>query len=168
MTFELPAWAVWLQALGPAITGVATVTIAGVVARITFMQSRTARERLVLDLFKDRLAILTQVDHAIRLVMGPGRPSDDVPLRLLHEARGQARFLFGPEVEQHIKSLIKDVSELALAADMMEARRAGDDQGTQDWTRLRHDTMLRLSEASDTLAKLMDPYAKFTQRLPGR
>lgn len=168
MDAELHGWAYLLMAAGPAITGLATVVIAGIVAWITFAQSKTAREKLVLDLFKDRVSVLTKVDNALRLVMGPGRPVDNEPFSLLHEARGEAHFLFGEEVEQHIKSLLDDVISLGLAADMLRARREGDDDGRQDWPQVRHDAMIRVSEGASKLAELMAPYTKFTQRLPGQ
>lgn len=151
-----------------AVTAWMTLATALFVAWIAYQQWRTARQKLAVDLFERRAAVYDKVVDAATKVIGPGRPVDDQPFRLLHTARSEAQFLFGPEVSDFIRSLIKAVANLGLAHTMMEAeRQTGKAEGDEnDYPKLNHDSILVVGSAEQELAELLTKYAGFTEGLP--
>ena len=141
----------------------ATPCIAIAVAVVAWRQWETARQKLMLDLFKDRLEIYQKVLSAIRLIEGPGRPEDAEPFILLHEAKDEAQFLYGPEVADYIKQLIRAAAELNRACTEYDA---GNPKG-EDLAQIMYDTSIYLSAAREHLPKQLQPYLRMNQRLPG-
>ena len=160
----MPQIPVWLQFL----SSLATLLVAGAVAYVAWRQWRTAREKLVLDLFEKRLAVYEKVMEAAQKVRGPGRPADNEPFRLLHSARAEAEFLFGPEISEYIRQLIEHTANLGLAHTMMEAQRQGQSADGRDYPQLAHDTLLAIVQAETTMPRLLRPYLSMAQTLPGK
>ena len=73
----------------------AAVAILGVL--IAYFQWRTAHQRVVLDLFDRRLRIFELAGNACASIISSGKDTVEA-LRQLHEAKGNARFLFGDDV----------------------------------------------------------------------
>jgi hypothetical protein len=164
----LPDWAQWLAVFAPVITGIVTAAVAIAVAIVAYGQWRTARVKLALDLFERRVAVYDKVVQAVAKVMGPGRPVDDTPLRLLHTAKSEAQFLFGPEVGDFIQRIIAAVANLGLAHTMMEAEHnSGKAPGDQSkYPQLNFVSIMIVGEAEKNLAALLAGYVGFTEGLP--
>ena len=147
--------------------GAVSVLTAIFVALIGFFQWRTAREKLVLDLFKDRLAVYSKVREAIRKIMGPGYAKDNEVFVLLHEARDEAQFLFGDDVELYLRELLRHAANTNLARDMMEAQRTGAAAPDgQDYPKLWHDSMMAIDAATRDFPKLLSRYMRMAQAMP--
>ena len=166
----LLATAAELPALAQLAASFLTALIAMVVAGITYQQWRTAHTKVALDLFASRLAVYEKVMQALRLVIGPGRPVDNEPLKLLHEARSQAQFLFQSEVAAYIQTLIGDVATMGLCHQMMEAAQQGLEAVGDDrnWPELNMQVSLHFFEAEKDLPRLMAPYTLMGNTLPGK
>ena len=161
MRSSLPDWAQWIQAMGPVVTAAATVAIGAIVAFVAWRQWQTAREKLALDLFEDRIAVYSKVLSAIRLIERPGRSEGKNPNVLLREARDEAQFLFGPEVTEYVRRLISAAANLGLATSKHKAR-----DEAQDWPEMMYENMDYLSESRHYLPILLSPYMRMNQRLP--
>lgn len=160
MTIDLNWIVPVAQSVGPVVTGGSAVAAAIIVSRISARQAKTAQEKLVLDLFKDRSAVLAKVEEALMPIIGAGRPEGRESFRLLHEARAQSRFLFGPEVSNFIGQLIATVARLGWATSLMEA---GKVQEGADLPQVSHDSLMEVSAAPEALANLMARYMTFGQ-----
>jgi hypothetical protein len=161
-TVVLPDLVIWLQALGPIVTGMASVAIASLVAWIAWGQSRTAQDKLALDLFERRASVLAKVQQATHLIMGPGYPVDREPFLLLHQARAEAQFLFDHEVGSHIGQLIVAIMKLGLSHTMI-----ADKDRSQDWHTMNGDNLLIVEAGVRTMTELMAPYMQFTHKVRG-
>src|SRR5262245_57090208 len=85
--------------------------IAALGALIAYFQWRTAHQRIVLDMFDRRLQVFETAAEACGSIISSGKPSMDA-LRKLHQARGNARFLFGDDVNSYLKDRIADCAFL--------------------------------------------------------
>lgn len=159
----LPAWVQVLSAL-------ATPAIALGAGAIAFGQWRTARTKLVLDLFEKRVAVYSAVNEAIRLVIGPGHPETNEPFNLLHRARDSSEYLFGPEVSAFIKAVIIDLANVRMAHHYIAAGQAADVQaGTgKSWATVSAESLVAFSNAGVEMQKLLIPYLKLEHTVPGR
>ena len=108
---------VWLQV----VTGFAAPITAAFVAWIAFQQWRTASTKLSLDLYEKRYAIYQKTADALWTVNRDGGCKMNDSFNMLVTARGEARFLFGPEVERYIDRLLDVVVVVQGAEEMMEA-----------------------------------------------
>lgn len=150
-----------------ATTTLISLLVAGFVAWISYKQAKTAREKLVLDLFKDRLAVYAKITEAIRKIQGPGYPVDHEPFSLLHAAKNEATFLFGDEVVDYIKGVLEQAANAGLAHTMMEAQNAGKAPDGTDYPLMMRDASLTLLAVERELPALLAPYMRMAQKLPG-
>lgn len=102
MTASLPLWGLWLQALGP-------TCVAGAVAFIAWRQWKTAKEKLTLDLFKERFDIYIQIADAVELSRWEKTAAIDACERIF-AAKRRCRFLFGDDVT----SIVDEIAGLAF------------------------------------------------------
>ncbi|MBY3027599.1 hypothetical protein HF265_00495 [Rhizobium leguminosarum] len=93
----MPIWIQVLQAL-------LTPAIAIGVGVIAYMQWRTAHQKVVLDLFARRIAIVEMVETAVDSIYENKEFGDDTE-KLLHDCVRRARYLFGADVMEYLKSL---------------------------------------------------------------
>jgi hypothetical protein len=164
----LPDWVQYWAALGPTIAAGTTALIGVFLAIVAWRQWRTARERLVLDLFRDRLAVYSKVIEAMHRVIGPGRAVDNEPYLLLHAARDEAQFLFRREVPEYIEGLLIHVANLGLAHNMMEAQRNGNPPDGTDYPKLSYDSMMAVISVPNAFPALLSRYLNMSQTLPGK
>ena len=75
----------------------ALLLVGGFGAWIAFQQWRTARDKLRLDLFERRSAVVQALREFLRDVTPNGQPTADATIAF-HEAIEQGRFLFGDEL----------------------------------------------------------------------
>lgn len=99
----VPAWIQILQAL-------LTPVIAIGVGIIAFMQWRTAHQKVVLDLFDRRLAVVNEVNGAVNYAISENGNlvATNAAMRL-YECEEKALFLFGSEVLNNIEKIRLDV-----------------------------------------------------------
>ena len=101
----LPVWAQWIQALGPVAISLVTVIIAVAVGVIAYRQWKTAREKLVLDLFERRFTLYVAAKVGVDQVLRDGSARDNDGIRNIAVVRSEAIFLFGDEVLEYFRKL---------------------------------------------------------------
>jgi hypothetical protein len=147
----LPDWIVYLQALGPLLIGVA-------VAIVAFLQWRTAKRKLALDLFDKRFAWYSAVkDHLyVPLNDGPD-PAREAFLAFVRLA-DEAYFLFGPEIQARLNPIHDLAMALSVIQVSMRENRAND----------RAEALERYVPMAvslrDDLPRLLAPYMKMDQK----
>jgi hypothetical protein len=85
-----------------------TAFIAAVVAAIAFLQWKTAREKVLLDLFAKRFAVYDELCSVVGRHICCG--IDQTPLFEFKRAASRAKFLFGSEVETFLEERWEDLS----------------------------------------------------------
>jgi hypothetical protein len=118
MNNNLPAWAQWVQALGPVASAIATVIIGAIVAYIAWRQARTAREKLVLDLFDRRFAWYFSVRESLLKPLDADRATVSaafVSLMRLHE---EGKFLFNDSVLEGFPPALDDLMAWSIALEI--------------------------------------------------
>lgn len=90
-------------------SGYATTLISALVLIVAFMQWRTAHQKVVLDLFERRLALIEAAREAAKLVVIENG-GDFVPAhKIAVDAAIRSRFLFGPEIVKLLVEFQGDV-----------------------------------------------------------
>ncbi len=84
--------------------GLNQVSIAREQARLAKSNSRSAQQKLILDLFDKRWNIVTELREAVADVMTTGAVSLDASQKF-HLAANRASFLFGPEVTTYLATI---------------------------------------------------------------
>lgn len=123
MATQLPDWALWLQALAPAISGAITALVAVAVGYISYRQWRTAREKLVLDLFERRFGIFQLAKGAVETSFHH-RATDQSAFSRISQAHAEASFLFGIEVVDYLDTIKDAVFVLASSGWTVDHDRA--------------------------------------------
>src|ERR1700685_2416974 len=90
--------------------GLNQVNIAREQARFAKTNSRSAQQKLVLDLFDKRWSIVTELREAIAEVLTTGKVSHDAN-RKFYLAADRAGFLFGPEVTAYLGKIRASLSK---------------------------------------------------------
>lgn len=153
----IPNWIVVMQAL-------LTPAIAAAVAVIGFLQWRTAHQKVMIDVFDRRIAVIREVDDAIlHALAGQGNMAGYDATRRIWAAYGDAIYLFGPEVGQLISNIRDNVSRYAAALRRLENPRYSAEQREQaaeQEIRLERELM----EARTQLKECCLPYVHMPQK----
>jgi hypothetical protein len=88
---------IWMQYL----TAISTPIIALMVAMIAFAQWRTARQRMILDLFQRRMDLIDLVSRAASTILIEGALRNENVDGFLRATRGD-KFLFGSKVTTYL------------------------------------------------------------------
>ncbi len=142
---------------------IASPCIAIAVAVIAWRQWETARQKLILDLFKERVEVYEMVIDAISLIERDGWAKDNEIFRKLHPAKAKAQFFFGKEVPDYIQGLISLAAKSYGAGTSYNAGTGDHKKHAADM----HDCIIGCAEAREQLQLLFAPYMKMDQRLPG-
>ncbi len=110
---ELPAWANWLQAIGPTMVGIAMALVAVVIGVVACRHWQAwQRDRLKLDLFHFRYKVYEELMRIAMDVPDALRQSTPDPAVVLIEkidglryAAVRADMLFASDVTQHIRKI---------------------------------------------------------------
>ncbi len=95
--------------------GFATTIISALLLVVAFMQWRTAHQKAVLDLFDKRFKVYDLVGRAMDIFYSASPLDTFIEARLLLQAASlEARFLFGPEISEHISSINRDIADLTF------------------------------------------------------
>lgn len=141
---------------------IATPAIAIIVAVIAWRQWETARQKLMLDLFGERLKVYKKVTRALRLI--PADPQQNITeaISLLFDAKDASQFLYGQEVTGYIRQLIEVAADLRQALNEYNSENPSDRDLAQEM--LAANTFL--DRAHEELPVLLKPYLRMDQRLP--
>ena len=153
MASNLPEFVQWIQALGPVIIGVA-------VAYVAWRQWRTAREKLVLDLFDKRMDIYDRAVGAMRLVMRDGAVTKNSSFVDLISVAAEAQFLFGDDVVHFLNGWVDRLGEISVAESMLEDPEV---EGRSDWIKKKYDHLKVSDKFRPELTKLCSRYLRMTQ-----
>ena len=97
----MPLWVDFVVKLSPAFI---TLVIGLVASRVAYLQYKTNRDKLRLDLFAKRLEAFEKLQEFFTSLLREGCLKDEA-LPILAEARYKSRFLFGAEIEAHFDEL---------------------------------------------------------------
>ena len=139
----------------------AAVAILGVL--IAYFQWRTAHQRVVLDLFDRRLRIFELAGNACGNIISSGKATVEA-LRQLHEAKGNARFLFGDDVNSYLKDRITDFAFLISFTD--EVIRDSPEQQQSILIDKKYKAMTKIAEYQNEAPAIFAPYMRLNQRMP--
>jgi hypothetical protein len=137
--------------------------IAGFGVLIAYFQWRTAHQRVVLDLFDRRLQTFELAEQACTNIVSSAKPSLD-DLRRLHRAKGQARFLFGEDVNSYLRERIADCALLmSMTDEVIDARPDAQRHALID---KKSEALMRIANFPDVAAPIFTPYMRLTQKMP--
>lgn len=135
--------------------------IAGCVALIAYLQWRTAKNKLALDLFDRRLSVFTMINSAVEEFLSNGRalhPNDaserwkSSPMARFWTHYDSARFLFGPEVCDSLDELVERMSNFKSIASSLDAEEPGANETLLDHAE---------SEVLDSLTRFRDAVSDY-------
>lgn len=156
----LPEFVQWIQALGPTVVSVVTALIAGLVGIVAYRQWRTAREKLVLDLFQRRFNIYVAAKSGVDQVMISASTRNNDSIRNVSVAGSEAVFLFGNDVCKYLESVRLAMINLQLANDMMAQQ-----DRSRDWPQEASDRLKEIGAFYDTFPEVAAPYMRMDQKL---
>lgn len=90
---------------------IAAIIVSVVVAGLQYLQWRTANQKVVVDLYDRRLTVYVQLEKAIGPVVREGEASGEA-FREFMIGEADARFLFGDDVREYLKTLRKSFAWL--------------------------------------------------------
>jgi hypothetical protein len=133
-------------------------------ALIAYFQWRTAHQRVVLDLFDRRVAIVNEIEAAAKEILNAVAGAQmEKPFWSFVAAESKARFLFGADVINKLADLRAD-----LAAAMSFS---GIDPGSPNFEALTDRKYKALQSLAGFLqnesAALFAPYIRLDQKMPG-
>jgi len=136
-----------------------TAVIAVAVGVIAYLQWRTAREKLALDLFDKRMTVYIAAKAGIDEFTRDGHARNN-SIRNIAVVRNEAQFLFGSEIEAYLAKLQEALVRVNLAYSMSEQH----DQ-SQDWAQVIFDATIFINRFYDDFPQLLSPYMRMTQRV---
>jgi Zn-dependent M32 family carboxypeptidase len=149
-----PIWLEVLKAsLGPAVALLAFI--------VAFAQWRTARQKILMDLFDRRLQVIERLERAIAVVIREAKVTHAAFDDLL-QARASARFLFGKDVQRRLDSLQESFAFLLTYSDDVLADPSLPDRDnliTKKYKKIENIDNFRMQ-----IISLFGPYMQFTHR----
>jgi Tfp pilus assembly protein PilN len=141
-----------------------TLFVGAVVAGIAFLQWRTAREKVLLDLFDKRFALYEELRSIVGRWLGSG--IDQPAFFDFTRAASRSQFLFGPEVQTYLEGRRIDLSREMTSRNIVEPRPPPEDRREAVYTELvaRKD---RLSNFFTDFDLLVAPYMNHHQKALG-
>jgi hypothetical protein len=151
MSYQLPWWMQWLQAM-------AVIGIAGLGARIAYKQATIAEGKLKLDLFEKRFKVFDGARNALANVLRHGdiRPKD---LDEYSAAVLDAVFLFNEEIEEYLEGLRKEMAGLYFINQQLE-QAGDDDQKRAKYADAAYKKMTKLTDELPILKEKFKPFLK--------
>lgn len=135
--------------------------IAAFGALIAYFQWRTAHQRIVLDLFERRTGVFEEIENAVKQALNSAnREEADAAFWRFVSAESKARFLFGVEVIEELKTRRVDLSAIRSFIDVQshrEKQRMLEREG-----QARRD-LVEFIESSSTL---FASYVRLDQKMP--
>ncbi len=136
--------------------------IAAGAAFIAYFQWRTAHQRVVLDLFDQRLRVFEDLESAVKNVFSTTQVTNESWILLLN-SKSRARFLFGKDVNNYIQKQIEDFAWRMSYTDQTI------DQSPRERDALieeKHEVLNRIIAFAKDAEPLFSPYMKLDQKMP--
>lgn len=167
MSAGLPTWALWLQAIGPGSASIVTALVAVAVWIVAYRQWRTAREKLVLDLFDRRFDFYVNAKEAIEQLLGDPQGSIGVrsdrglePIKSMYRLRLEGQFLFGEDVMSYTARVYSAMINLQLGHTMSSLK-----DTSKDWSQVINQNFKVVTAFHDEFPKIAAPYMRMGQKL---
>jgi len=141
----------------------ASPAIALLAVAVAWAQWYTARSKLVLDLFNQRIDVYHGVQKVMARVMQRGA-ADILDISDFRVPQDQARFLFGDEVNKYLHVQRETLVNLEYCRSIMQTNQ-GDDK-YQRAVDLHYKCMLQVTNFFDEFGALMKPYMFMDQKAP--
>lgn len=130
---------------------------------VAYFQWRTAHQRVVLDLFDRRVETFNLAEGVCARIVSSGHASIE-ELRWLHKAKGNARFLFGEEVNDYLENCISDCAFLNTYTD--EVINNHPEQQRQALVEKKLSALINIGEFSQKAPPIFAPYMRLDQKMP--
>lgn len=141
------------------VISVAAIVVSLVVAVVQYAQWRTANQKVVIDLYDRRLKVYAQLEKTIAPVLREGQVSGDA-LKEFMIGQADARFLFGDDVQEYLKTLRKYFTWLVSFTDDVIDQRPDREQMID----LKYRYLGGVIAFFDEAPELFAPYMKLTQK----
>jgi hypothetical protein len=138
--------------------------IALLAAVIAWAQWHTARSKLVLDLFNQRLEVYNNVSAVMGRVMREGTATTEDTIDVARQG-DKARFLFGDDVRDYLKALQKVFAQLGYCRSVIAQHKGDDDyqKAVEHEFRVKAEIIIPFY---DDFGKLLEPYMGMHQKKP--
>jgi hypothetical protein len=147
----------------PDLASLLTPAIALLAVVIAWAQWYTARSKLVLDLFKERMEVYTGVRKVMGRVMQHGT-ADVEDIANFSGPQDQARFVFGKDVSNYLQELRKTLANLGYCRSIMGMNKG--DEEYQKAVELNYKSMLRVGDFYKEFGALLSPYMRMDHKRP--
>jgi hypothetical protein len=147
---------------GPAATVIAAAAASFVVFYFNRAQVRMAEQRLVLDVFDRRWAIVEELRISVSEIIREG----DVPHGAYKQYAGatlRSAFLFGPEVTDYLESVRREMTKLI---ELQDAHRLEDEAVRARAADSEAEAFTAITQFYETYDTLIRPYMAMQQKLP--
>ena len=141
--------------------GLMALAIAATSAAIGFGGWHTARCKLVLDLFNQRMEIYRKLCDHMGIVLRDGT-ADTQTIIAFSRLRHEAVFLFGEDVNTFLQHTAKTLVDFSFSGTMINANK-GDVHGHIDSNGRE---IMKLAKFHEKLAALVGEYCRMDQKLP--
>jgi hypothetical protein len=141
------------------IISVAAIVVSLVVAVVQYAQWRTANQKVIIDLYDRRLRVYAQLEKAIAPVVREGEVTSEA-FKEFAIGEADARFLFGDDVLEYLKTLRKRFAWLVSFTDDVIDRKPNRKQLID----LKYEYLGEITAFYDKAPDLFAPYMKLTQK----
>ena len=137
--------------------------IALLAAVIAWAQWHTARSKLVLNLFNQRMEVYIGVRNVMARVMQRGT-ADIEDIVNFSEPQDRARFLFGDDVNRYFQELRKTLANLGYCRTIIEQLK-GDEEYLKA-VELNYTSLRRVGNSYEELGAFLEPYMRMDHKRP--
>ena len=137
--------------------------IALLAAAVAWAQWHTARSKLALDLFIQRMDVRNGLISVIGSVMRNGTATTQDVIEF-SGPQDKARFLFGDDVNAYLQEIHKTLANLGLCRSILSLNKG--DEEYQRMVELEARSMRRVATFYDDLGKLLEPYMRMDHKKP--
>ena len=142
----------------------AIVAIAVFGVSIAYGQWHTARSKLILDLFNQRMEIYGQLRQAVASVLTRGGAEQAI-LFQWGDASERARFLFGPEIERYLLTLWKSFNAINDMNRVIDAHSTTPDKQKHAFDQ-RKTHWAKVEDFYSTFPALLESYTRMDHKKP--
>jgi len=132
--------------------------VSAFVAFIQYAQWRTANQKVVIDLFDRRLRVFTALRDAIGEISRSGE-AEHVSMNAYTLAQVDAEFLFGPEVNDYLEKIAREIASLHVHRLIPDAA-----PNYSEIVERKYATFNRVTDFYKTAPTIFSPYIGLTQK----
>lgn len=142
------------------------VLLGAVGAWIAHGQWRTARTKVVLDLFDKRIAVYQEIVEALTPVWRDGGKAALACLASFSKPRDRARFLFGDDVNGYLTEIAIALTEYGCASELLESPEDINDINVVGVAKQQLDAGIKIRGFYRDFGKVAAPYMRVDAKLP--